>query len=537
MSGGSASDAHALLDALREPSPPSSEPPADLPGGEHGVRVRIAPAPSGDLHVGNVRTAIYNWALARRHAGSFVLRVEDTDRSRVTDEAYRSAVDSLRWLGLDGDEGPERGGPHGPYRQSERLDVYAAAVERMVAAGAAYRSYETPQELEEMRARQRAAGRPPGYDGAHRDLSAEQRAAFEAEGRPSVVRLRMPDAGSEVVEDLVRGEVVFDLGLQSDPALTRADGHPLYLLASSVDDVLMRMTHVVRGEDLLPSVPRQRAVYAALGVPRDRWPSFAHLPLIVGGDGKPLSKRHADTAITSYRSAGYLPEAMVNYLTLLGFSLGEEEVFSASELVAGFDLARVSRNPARFDTKKLDAVAGEHVRRLAVEDLAARLLGPLQRAGLVGSPPSPEQSATVQALAPLLRTRLVRLSDAVDYARPLLVEESAFARDPADVAAVLVPEAAESLSRAADAVASVEPFDAAAVEAALRAELVDGLGLKPRVAFRPLYVALSGRRVGAPAFDTVVLLGRERAVARLRDAAALAEGAAGPGPADAGGPG
>jgi glutamyl-tRNA synthetase len=344
------------------------------------TRTRFAPAPSGDLHVGNIRTALYSWALARRHGGTFLLRVEDTDRSRVTDEAFAAALDVLRWMGIDYDEGPDVGGPHAPYRQSERLDVYADAARRLLDDGAAYRCYCTPAELAERREQARREGRPPGYDGRCRNLTDEQRAAFEAEGRTFVLRFRMPD-GSTTWLDLVRGEITIDHANVPDFALTRSDGHPLYLLAAGVDDVAMGLTHIVRGEDLVTATPRQLALYAALGHPQERWPAFAHLPLIVGNDNAPLSKRNGEVSIAWYRREGFLPEAMVNYLALLGWSPGgDREFFGVDVLQAEFDLARVSRNPARFDLKKLEAINGDWIRNLSVEDLANRLLPFLEEA-------------------------------------------------------------------------------------------------------------------------------------------------------------
>jgi glutamyl-tRNA synthetase len=338
------------------------------------MRTRFAPAPSGDLHVGNVRTALYSWSLARRYGGTFLLRVEDTDRSRVSDEAFEAALDVLRWMGIDYDEGPDVGGAHAPYRQSERLKVYADAAARLQSDGAAYPCYCTPAELAERREQARRENRPPGYDGRCRTLTDEQRDAFEAEGRTSVLRFRMPD-GSTTWNDLVRGEITIDHANVPDFALTRSDGHPLYLLAAGVDDVAMELTHIVRGEDLVTATPRQLALYAALGYPQERWPAFAHLPLIVGNDNAPLSKRNGEVSIAWYRRQGFLPEAMVNYLALLGWSPGgDREFFGVDVLHAEFDLARVSRNPARFDVKKLEAINGDWIRSLDEADLAGRIL-------------------------------------------------------------------------------------------------------------------------------------------------------------------
>lgn len=493
------------------------------------VRVRFAPAPSGDLHVGNVRTALYNWAFARHRGGAFVFRVEDTDRSRATDEAYAAALDVLRWLGLDWDEGPGVGGPYAPYRQSDRLDIYAGIVAQLLEQGAAYPCYCSREELEAGNARARREKRPPGYDGHCRGLPPERVAAYEAEGRRPVIRFRMPE-GSTMFVDLVRGEVTFDHGVIADFTLTRSDGHPLYLLAATVDDVLMKITHIIRGEDLLSSVPRQMAMYAALGVAHGDLPRFGHLPLITGEDGKPLSKRHGETSIAYYRRAGFLPEAMVNYLALLGWSPGgDTELFTKSDLVATFEVERVSKNPARFDVKKLEAINGDKIRALAPEDFAARLLGVLQQAGLVAHPPHPDQAAVVAAAGPLVQTRLSRLTAAADLLRFLLVPEDEFTLDPGDAAKTLLPETRPQLLAALSALSALPRWDAASVQAALRSALVDRLRLKPRHAFTPLYVAVTGRRVAPPLFDSIALLGRERTLARLH--AALAALPASPTPA------
>jgi glutamyl-tRNA synthetase len=495
--------------------------PGDPATSERPVRVRFAPAPSGDLHVGNLRTALYNWALARSCGGTFVFRVEDTDRNRATDEAYSAALDVLRWLGLDWDEGPEVGGPYAPYRQSERLDIYAEVLGQLRESGAVYPAYDTREELDARAEQARREKRAPGYDGAHRDLTPEQIEAFEAEGRRPVWRLRMPE-GETRFTDLVRGEVAFDHALIPDPALTRADGHPLYLLAATVDDVLMGITHIVRGEDLLSSVPRQRVLHAALGVAEADMPVFAHLPLITGDDGKPLSKRNGEVSIAHYRREGYLPEAMANYLSLLGWSLdAEREVFTLDEMVAAFDVTRVSRNPARFDVKKLDAINGDHLRLLDPADFERRLLTALQQGHVVADPPSEQEAALVSALVPLIQTRLRRLTQAPDLVAFLFVPEEQFVLDPGAAAKSLSASAEPTVSAALDALeglSETEWGDPSAVEAALRKALIDGLGLKPRHAFGPLYVAVTGRPVAPPLFDSMVLLGRDTTLTRLRAA-------------------
>jgi glutamyl-tRNA synthetase len=458
-----------------------------------------------------------------------VFRVEDTDRNRATDEAYAAALDVLRWLGLDWDEGPEKGGPHAPYRQSERLDVYARVLGELRERGSVYPAYDTKEELEARAEQARREKRAPGYDGAHRDLTPEQIAAYEAEGRTPVWRLRMPE-GETRFSDLVRGEVVFDNSLIPDPALTRADGHPLYLLAATVDDVLMGITHIIRGEDLLPSVPRQRVLYAALGLSEEEMPVFGHLPLITGEDGKPLSKRNGEVSIAHYRREGYLPEAMANYLSLLGWSLdAEREVFTLSEMVEAFDVTRVSKNPARFDVKKLDAINGEHIRLLDPADFEARLLKALQQGHVVPAEPSDRERALVAALAPLLQTRLRRLTQAPDMAAFLFVDEAHFVVDPGAAAKSLSGSAVPVLEAS---LAALEGLDAdrwddpSAVEGVLREALIDGLGLKPRHAFGPLYVAVTGRPVAPPLFDSMALLGREATLARVRQGLERARAAA-----------
>jgi glutamyl-tRNA synthetase len=484
-----------------------------------GVRVRFAPSPSGDLHVGNIRTALYDWAFARHTGGTFVLRIEDTDQSRVTAEYIASALDTLRWLGLQWDEGPEVGGPYGPYLQSERMDIYAEWVRRLLADGHAYYCYCSPEELTARREAARAGGGPSGYDGHCRVLTAEQVQAYQAEGRRPVVRFRMPD-GSTTFNDLVRGPVTFDHEHVPDFVLARADGSPLYTLAVAVDDVLMKITHVVRGEDLLSSTPRQIAVYRAMGVPEDQFPVFAHLPYVLGKDGQRLSKRNGVVSVHWYRQEGFLPEAIDNYLALLGWSPGEDrEEFTLAEMAAEFDLARVNKNAAQFDVQKLEAINGDKIRALDPADFVQRILPFLQRAGVIADPPSDAQVALVTAAAPLIQTRISRLTQAVSML-VFLFAEGGFEVDEADAAKILTPDSAPVLRAAEAALAGVEPWTHEAIQAALSAALVEptGLGLKPRVAFAPVRVAVTGRRVSPPLYESIELLGRERTLARLAQA-------------------
>jgi len=493
---------------------------------EH-ARVRFAPSPSGDLHVGNIRTALYDWAFARRTGGTFVLRIEDTDQARVTDEYVASALGTLRWLGLDWDEGPEAGGEYGPYQQSQRLGSYADWAAKFLADGHAYHCYCTPGELAERRAAARAAGGPSGYDGHCRELTPGQVTAYQAEGRQPVLRLRMPD-GSTTFTDLVRGEVSFDHAFVPDFVLQRADGSPLYTLAVAVDDVLMKITHVVRGEDLLSSTPRQLAVYRAMGVPEADFPLFAHLPYVLGQDGQKLGKRNGVASVNWYRDEGFLPEAMCNYLALLGWSPGEDrETFTLAEMAAEFDLARVNKNAAQFDLRKLESMNGDKIRALGLADFVARITPFLQRAGLLADPPGAAQERLVAAAAPLVPTRISRLTGAAGLLEFLLVSDDDFTVDPDDAAKALTADSGRVLKAAEAALAGVEPWTTAAIEAALKhALLEDGLGLKPRPAFAPVRVAVTGRRVSLPLYESIELLGRERTLARLEHAISLAAAAA-----------
>jgi len=483
------------------------------------VRVRFAPSPSGDLHVGNIRTALYDWAYARHTGGTFVFRIEDTDRTRVTDEYIHAAIESMRWLGLDWDEGPDVGGPHGPYLQSQRMDVYARWAQRFLDEGQAYHCYCTPEELEERRDQQRAAGRAPGYDGRCRTISAEQRRAYEAEGRKPVIRFRMPEGRTTFV-DLIRGEVTFEHEFVPDFVLVRADAYPLYTLAVAVDDVLMKITHVVRGEDLMSSTPRQLAVYRAMGVTDEELPHFAHLPFVMGPDNQKLSKRHGAVTITWYRQHGFLPEAMCNYLALLGWSLGDgdREEFTRAEMAEHFTLERVNKNPARFDVKKLEAINGDWIRRLAADDLTDRITPFLQTAGLVADPPTEQDLRVVRCGAPLVQERMTRLTEAVEMLGFLLVDDRHFSVEPEAAARSLTVDSRPVLDAALTALEKLPRWETGEIESALRAALIDRLGLKPKHAFGPVRVAVTGRRVSPPLFESLELLGRDRAIRRLRAA-------------------
>jgi glutamyl-tRNA synthetase len=467
------------------------------------VRCRFAPAPSGSLHVGNARTALFSWLYARHHGGRFVLRVEDTDTSRVTDEAFRNVLEDLRWLGLDWDEGPEVGGRHGPYRQSERLPIYAETTDRLVGDGHAYRCYCTEAELEERRAEALARGEPPGYDGRCGALTESERAAFEAEGRPFTVRFRMPER-EWLVDDLVKGEVRFAPGQLRDFVIVRSDGSPVFLLAVAVDDLLMGITHVVRGDDLLASAPRNAAVIEALG---GAPPAYAHLPQVLGPDGKPLSKRHGSTSVDAFREQGFLPEALVNYLALLGWSKDDHTTFlSREELVESFDLSRVASNPAVFDTGKLTWMNTHYIQRLNDDELAARCLHFLTAAGL-----SPEPVLLRRAM-PLVRERMRTLAESVELLRFLFTDDV----EPNEKAAAIIARAPEGyLTKAADALDRLEPWDHEHVQTALDA-LAAEAGLNRTKGWQPVRAAVTGSNVSPPLPESLELLGKGRTVARLR---------------------
>ena len=470
------------------------------------VRTRFSPAPSGSIHVGNARTALFSWLTARHHGGQFVLRVEDTDASRVTEEAVHGLIESLRWLGIDWDEGPDVGGPHAPYRQSQRIDVYHEHAERLVAQGDAYRCYCTPEELEERRKSALARGEPPGYDGRCRNLTDAERASFEAEGRLFALRFAMPERDFTVA-DLVKGEVHFGPGDLKDFIILRSDGSPTFLLAVAVDDLLMGVTHVIRGDDLLAAAPRNVAVIEALG---GAPPEYAHLPQVLGQDGKPLSKRHGSTSVEAFREQGFLPEALMNYLALLGWSKDEKTTFlSRQELIEGFELSRVSSNPAAFDTQKLEWMNNHYIQSLDDDDLAARCMHFLTEKGLL-----PEPNVLRRAM-PLVRERMKRLTEAPELLRFLFTDDVR----PNEKAAELIAKAGpEYVRQAADALDKVEPWTHEAIQAALD-EVATSAGLNRTKGWQPVRAAVTGSNVSPPLPESLELLGRKETVARLRAAA------------------
>ncbi|MCM2393009.1 glutamate--tRNA ligase [Streptomyces albipurpureus] len=477
------------------------------------VRVRFCPSPTGNPHVGLVRTALFNWAFARHHGGTMVFRIEDTDAARDSEESYQQLLDSMRWLGLDWDEGPEVGGPHAPYRQSQRMDIYQGIAQRLLDGGHAYHCYCTTEELDARRDAARAAGRPSGYDGHCRELTAEQIAAYQAEGRPAIVRFRMPDEPI-VFTDLVRGELTFTPENVPDYGIVRANGAPLYTLVNPVDDALMEITHVLRGEDLLSSTPRQIALYKALialGVAKEI-PAFGHLPYVMGEGNKKLSKRDPQASLNLYRERGFLPEGLLNYLSLLGWSFSaDQDVFSVAELIERFDIADVNANPARFDLKKAEAINADHIRRLDVKAFT-EACGPWLEAPYANWAPERFDRAAWEAIAPYAQTRLTVLSDITANVDFLFLDEPV--EDEASWTKAM-KEGSDALLRTARE--KLQSADWASAESLKEAVLAAGEahGLKLGKAQAPVRVAVTGRTVGLPLFESLEILGREKTLARI----------------------
>lgn len=481
------------------------------------VRVRFAPSPTGDLHVGNIRTALFDWAYARHTGGTFIFRIEDTDTTRVTDEYIAAAIDTLRWLGLQWDEGPEVGGPYGPYLQSQRLDIYAEWAQKFLDQKDAYHCFCTAEELEARREAQKAANVAPGYDGKCRNLSEDEIAAYRAEGRGAVIRMRMPDGHTSFV-DQIRGEISFDHKYVPDFVLVRGDGSPLYTLAVAVDDIMMKVTHILRGEDLLSSTPRQIRVYQAMGVALEEYPTFAHLPFVMGQDNTKLSKRNGEVSIAWYRDAGYLPEAICNYLALLGWSPGDDvESITMQQLTELFTVERVNSSPARFDMKKLEAINGDKIRGLTIENFLNRVLPFMKRAEVIDG--SEADIALVKAALPIIQERITRLNEVPAMLKFLFV-------DKFEVEADSVPKISDAaskqvLARALDELTSLEGWTHADIEAVLRTSLIEDLGLKPRIAFGVIRIAVTGGPISPPLFESMELLGRDASLARISQAITL----------------
>jgi glutamyl-tRNA synthetase len=473
-------------------------------------RLRFAPSPTGYLHVGGARTALFNWLYARRHGGVFVLRIEDTDVERSSAEMVGAILDGLRWLGLDWDEGPGVGGAYGPYFQSERLDRYRALADRLAAEGSAYYCYCTPERLQQAREDAERRGEGWRYDRRCLTIPPEEIARLEATGAPRAVRFRVPPGQTEFT-DLVRGTVVFDHAHVEDFVVLRSDGHPTYHLSVVSDDIDMRITHVIRGDDHLSNTPKQVLLYERLGAPL---PRFAHVPLILGPDRKRLSKRHGATSVGEYRREGFLPEAMVNFLALLGWSPGgDTEVFTKPELVARFSLDGISGGSAIFNPDKLEWMNGEHIARLDRDDLVARIRPLLEGAGLWTADLADGRRAWLVQAIDLVQPRVKRLYDFVMHLRAFLSDTVEY--DPVAIEKHLrSPGIAAQVAALIDSLRELGRFDAATVETALR-RTADGQGVKAATLIHATRVGVTGQAVSPGLFDVLALLGRDRTIERL----------------------
>ena len=479
---------------------------------KQAVRVRFAPSPTGDLHVGNIRTALFDWAYARHTGGKLIFRIEDTDTERVTDQYINAAIETLKWLGLNWDEGPEVGGEYGPYLQSQRLDIYATWAQKFLDQKDAYHCYCSADELEERRQVQMKSNQAPGYDGKCRDLSADQVEKFKQAGRKPVVRMRMPD-GETVFTDAIRGEVKFEHKYVPDFVLARADGSPLYTLAVAVDDVLMKITHVLRGEDLLSSTPRQIRVYQAMGVKIEEYPIFAHLPFVMGQDNAKLSKRNGEVSIAWYREQGFLPEAICNYLALLGWSPGDDkENITMAELVELFTVERVNSSPARFDMKKLEAINGDKIRALSLEEFLGWALPFLINSKVIAG--KADEIEVVKSALPIIQERIVKLAEIPAMLSFLFVKD--FKVAPDELSKITDAASQNVLKVALSKVEALSSWDHASIESSLRVALIEELGLKPRIAFSALRIAVTGSHISPPLFESLQLLGKERSIDRIK---------------------
>jgi glutamyl-tRNA synthetase len=482
------------------------------------VRVRYAPSPTGIPHVGNIRTALFDWLYARHQGGTFILRIEDTDRKRYDPRALDAIYETLRWLGLDWDEGPDVGGDYGPYFQSQRLDLYQRYARELIERGHGYECFCSPERLDQVRAQQQARKQPPRYDRFCRDLSDADRAAKRAEGLTPVVRFRTPDEGTTAYGDVVRGTVAFENATLDDFVMMKSDGFPTGVYSHVIDDHLMEITHVMRAEEWVSTTPRQILVYEALG-----WtpPLYAHLSIILGPDKAKLAKRHGAVSALDYRDQGYLPEALFNFLGLLGWSLDDHTVIiSREQFVEHFSLERLVKNPAVFDLEKLTWMNGVYIREHVSEDRLVDLLVERLDGDLPPGVPRPIDRPTVAKVAPLIRERMQTLADAAPMVEGFFVEELSYAA--ADLLGKKFRDnaagALDALRAAAERVEARASWDHESLEQTLRA-LAEELGVKPGDLFMLLRVAVTGKPVSPPLFETMEVLGRDRCIARL--AAAL----------------
>ena len=479
------------------------------------VRVRFCPSPTGTPHVGLIRTALFNWAYARHTGGKLIFRIEDTDQERDSEESYQQLLAALSWLGLDWDEGVVVGGPHEPYRQSQRTEIYLEVIQKLKDAGHLYESFLTGEEID---ARNVAAGRATqlGYDNSERDLDQASKDKYLAEGRTPALRLRVPDSDISFT-DLVRGDITFPAGSFPDFVVVRPNGQALYTLVNPVDDALMGVTHVLRGEDLLSSTPRQIALYNAMvaaGI-TTFIPQFGHLPYVMGEGNKKLSKRDPESNLFHHKDRGFIPEGLLNYLALLGWGISaDEDIFSLTEMAKAFDVVDVNPNPARFDLKKAEAINATHIRELSAEDFKGRLVPYLQTGNVISTPATKGELAILAKAAPLIQERITVLGESVGMlsflfvtSKDIVIEEDAKKALP-DNSVAIVAAALEALQ-------GLEDFSTDAIHDLMNQVLVESMGEKPRNAFGPLRTAISGKKVSPPLFESMEILGKAETLARL----------------------
>lgn len=482
------------------------------------VRVRYAPSPTGYPHIGNTRTALFNWLFARHHGGCFIVRIEDTDQSRIVPGATEAILESLRWLGLDWDEGPQAGGSYGPYLQSQRLNLYQEVATRLVKQGDAYYCYCSPERLQEMRSAQIASKRPPGYDRHCRELTRGQRQVYERQGIRPVIRMKVPYDGETTFQDLIRGAMSFQNGTLDDFVLLKSDGYPTYHLASVVDDNLMAISHVLRAEEWLSSTPKHVLIYQALGLAP---PQFAHLPVILGPDRAKLSKRHGAMPTLAYREQGYLPEALINFMALLGWSLDDKtEILSREELVKYFQLERVSKTPAIFNAEKLRWMNGVYLRRLTLDELTQRALPFLEHL-LPQEVSRPLDIGYVRAIMPLIQERAKTLAEVPSLVGFFFLDKLEYDPEMLWGDAMSREEAIKALGEATSALQNAAAFTPLALENILR-PLSAKLGLETGQFFALLRLVLTGKKASPPLFDLMAVLGKERCLKRLQYALSLA---------------
>ncbi|MCR4431390.1 MAG: glutamate--tRNA ligase [Tepidanaerobacteraceae bacterium] len=479
------------------------------------VRVRFAPSPTGSLHIGGARTALFNLLFARNNGGTFVLRIEDTDTERSTEESAMQIVRSLRWLGLDWDEGPEKGGEFGPYFQSHRLELYKKEVQRLLAEGKAYYCYCTPEELAERREAALKAGKAPRYDGCCRNLTDEQKKKFEAEGRKPTIRIKVPQEGQTIVDDLIRGRVVFENSVLDDFIIFKSNGIPTYNFACVVDDNAMKITHIIRAEEHLSNTPKQIQAYNALGY---EIPQFAHVPMILAPDRSKLSKRHGATSVEEFRDQGYLAEAIVNYLTLLGWSPeGNEEIFGMEKAIKEFSLERVNKTAAVYDVKKLTWINGHYLRELDIDYITKQVIPFMLKKGIISEEEAEKRYEYIKQIAAISRDRSKTLDELADSIAFFFKDVTEY--EEKGVKKHFAGEkAAELLIKGAEALEKLDEFTHDSTEKAFRA-LAENMGIKAAELIHPTRLAISGRTVGPGLFEIIVLLGKEETVRRMRKAA------------------